>query len=133
MNKVILIGRLTNEPKIASSQSGVQVSTFTIAVNRTYKNKDGKYDADFINCKAFRNTAEFIGKYFKKGNQVCVEGSLQTGSYEKDGKKIYTTDVLLDNVMLLEKKDKVDIPQNTKSDYDNTNTDVVLTDEDLPW
>lgn len=133
MNKVILIGRLTNDPKVACSQNGIQVANFTLAVNRTYKNKDGKYDADFIKCIAFRNTAEFIGKYFKKGNQVCIEGSIQTRTYEKEKEKIYITEIITDSVMLLEKKEKTEVPEHTTSAYDNNNTDITLEDADLPW
>lgn len=132
MNKVILIGRLTKEPKVGSTESGVSTAQFTIAVNRNYKNKDGNYEADFINCKAFRNTADFIGKYTKKGNQISLVGSLQTRKYDKNGETIYITEVLTESIDLLEKKQQENVPQNAKTEYSEDN-DVRLTDEDLPF
>lgn len=101
MNKTIIIGRLTADPELRQSQSGVATLRFTVAVNRKYKNQDGSYDADFIPCIAFRQTAEFISRYFSKGSMICVEGSLRTGSYT-DKKypdvKHYTVDLYVDSV-----------------------------------
>lgn len=134
MNKIIIIGRITKDIEVKTTQKDIKSCQFTVAVNRNFKNKDGNYDADFISCKAFRNTADFIGKYIKKGNLVCVEGSLQTGSYEKDGKTIYTTDVMVENITLLEKKEKeAEVPQNTKTEYKAEESDITLTDADLPF
>lgn len=101
MNNVALIGRLTKDPVMQSiASTGTQVARLTVAVDRG-KNKEGKKEADFINCIAFGKTAETIGKYTSKGKQVGVIGHIQTGSYEKDGKKIYTTDVVIDRLDLL--------------------------------
>lgn len=97
MNRVFLMGRLTAAPELNKTQSGLSVTRFTVAVSRRFK-KDGQPEADFIRCIAWRQTAEFIHKYFKKGNMITLSGSIQTGSYEKDGKKVYTTDVLVDEV-----------------------------------
>ena len=139
MNKVILIGRLVKDVQVGKGSSGISIAQFTIAVNRNYKNKEGKIEADFINCIAFRNTAEFISNYIKKGNQVCIEGKLQTRTYEKDGKKNYITEVLVENTTLLEKKEKVQEKvqevnefdtMKTKTEYKDT---VELQDVDLPW
>ncbi len=97
MNKVILIGRLTKEPELRTTANGVSVASFTVAVNRRYKNSDGNYDADFINCVAFKNTAEFVCKNFGKGQQIGIVGSIQTRNYDdKDGKKVYVTEVAVD-------------------------------------
>lgn len=93
MNKVILMGRLTKEPEVRYSQGATPtaIAKYSIAVNRRFK-KDGEPDADFFNIVAFGKNGEFAEKYFKKGQQVCVVGHLQTGSYEKDGIKRYTTE-----------------------------------------
>lgn len=96
MNKVILMGRLTREPELKQTGSGVSVARFTIAVNRRFKNDSGEYQADFINCTAWRQTADFICKYFGKGSMIGVVGSIRTGSYQKDGQTVYTTDVNVD-------------------------------------
>lgn len=97
MNKTILLGRLTREPEVKVTEKST-ICRFTLAVNRTFK-KEGQPDADFINIVAFGKTAEFCSKYFTKGQQVCVCGRLQTGSYDdKEGKKVYTTDVIAEEV-----------------------------------
>ena len=98
MNNVALVGRLTRDPEMRQTQSGISVCRFTVAVNRRYKNAQGQYEADFISCQAWRQTAEFINKYFNKGKEISLTGSLQTGSYDKDGVKHYTTDVIVENV-----------------------------------
>lgn len=84
---------------------GTPVARFTLAINRRFKNKNGEYEADFINCIAWRNTAENISKYFYKGSQMAVSGSIQTGSYDnKEGNKVYTTEVLVDEFDFLDAK-----------------------------
>lgn len=96
MNKVILMGRLVRDPEIRYSQGGQQtaVCRYNLAVNRSYK-RDGEQEADFINIIALGNRGEFANKYFRKGQQVAVVGAIRTGSYtNKDGQKIYTTDVI---------------------------------------
>lgn len=101
MNKVILCGRLTSDPELKKSQSGVSVCRFTVAVNRKFKNDKDKYEADFINCTAFKKSAEFISRYFSKGKMIIVEGNLRTGSYQdKKHSDVthYTTDVFVENV-----------------------------------
>ena len=92
MNIVLEHGRLTRDPEINTTASGLTVARFTIAVDRLTKDKG----ADFINIKAFGKSAEFAAKFFEKGKEIIVEGHIQTGSYEKDGKKIYTTDIIAD-------------------------------------
>ena len=110
MNKVIIIGRLTKDPNINE-----KVTRFTVAVDRKFK-REGKPTADFIPCVAFGVTGEFVGKYFKQGTKIALEGRIQTGSYEKDGVKHYTTDVISESVEFAESK-KVDEPQDTPSDW----------------
>lgn len=95
MNKVILIGRLVADPKIRYTQSGKAVASYRLAVDRPFK-QDGQQEADFINCVALGKTGEFAGNYLRKGTKIAVEGRIQTGSYEKDGVKHYTTDIVVD-------------------------------------
>ena len=106
MNKVILMGRLTRDPEVRYSQgdNASAVARFSLAVDRRFK-KDGDQTADFINCVAFGKTAEFIEKYGHKGTKFVVEGRIQTGNYtNKDGQKIYTTDVVVEQVEFAESK-----------------------------
>ena len=103
MNKVILLGRLTKDPEVRQGQT-MTVTKFSLAVDRRIK-AEGQPSADFISCVAFGKTAEFIEKYFKKGSKMALEGRIQTGSYtNKDGQKVYTTDVVVDNVEFAESK-----------------------------
>lgn len=98
MNKVILMGRLTRDPEMRQTPTGVAVARLTIAVNRRFKNSSGGYDADFISCVAWRTTAEFICRYFRKGAMIAVSGSIQTRSWDgQDGKKQYSTEVVIDD------------------------------------
>lgn len=102
MNKVILMGRLTADPELRQTQSGVASCRFTVAVNRNFVDKQsGERQADFITCIAWRQTAEFVTRYFNKGSMICVEGTLRTGSYQDRNHSDvthYTTDVYVDNV-----------------------------------
>lgn len=102
MNNVILMGRLTADPELRQTPSGISTCRFTIAVNRKFKNKEtNEYDADFISCVAWRQTAEFVSRYFSKGSMICVSGSLRTSSYtDKNYSDVthYTTDVYVDGV-----------------------------------
>jgi len=101
MNKVIIVGRITADPELRQTQSGISSCRFTVAVNRKYKNEAGEYEADFITCVAWRQTAEFVSRYFTKGKMIAVEGSLRTGKYtDKNHSDVthYTTDVYVDNV-----------------------------------
>lgn len=102
VNKVILLGRICNDPELRQTQSGISSCRFTVAVNRKFKNEHtGEYDADFITCQAWRQTAEFVSKYFSKGKMIALEGSLRTGKYQdKNHSDVthYTTDVYVDNV-----------------------------------
>ena len=104
MNKVVLIGRLTKDPEVRSTQSGLAVGRYTLAVDRSFK-RDGEPTADFISCVAFGKQAEFLQKYAHKGLKLGVTGRIQTGSYTKqDGTKVYTTDVIVDSQEFVESK-----------------------------
>jgi len=105
MNKAILMGRLTRDPDLRTTPSQVSVATFTLAVDRRYKSSTGERQADFISVVAWRNTADFIGKYCRKGTKLVVSGSIQTRTYDdKDGKKVYVTEVVADDVEFAESK-----------------------------
>ena len=107
MNKVVLMGRLTKDPEVRYTQGeNMAVARYTLAVSRRFK-KDNEQTADFIPCVAFGKAAEFAEKYFHKGMQVTVSGRIQTGSYtNKDGQKVYTTDVILEEQEFAESKPK---------------------------
>ncbi|MEX5937437.1 single-stranded DNA-binding protein [Mammaliicoccus sciuri] len=105
INRVVLVGRLTKEPEYRVTPSGVQVATFTLAINRTFTNQNGERQADFIKCVVFRTPAENVNKYLNKGNLAGVEGRLQSRSYENnEGKRVYVTEVVCDSVQFLEPK-----------------------------
>lgn len=97
MNLVVLMGRVTSDIEVKKTQSGVSVARFNVAVDRPSKKGEEK-KTDFISIVAWRGTAEFVGKYFRKGQMIAIEGSIQTGSYEKDGVKRNTFDILANNV-----------------------------------
>jgi single-strand DNA-binding protein len=104
LNKVILGGRLTNEPELKTTQSGLSVVSFSVAVNR--KTKQGEEQkADFFNVTAWRQTAEFVSRYFKKGSSICIVGALQNSSWtDQNNQKHYRTDIVADEVMFVDSK-----------------------------
>ena len=102
LNRVVLIGRLTKEPDLRYTTSGIAVARFTLAVDRGFKNQDGEKQADFIPITVWRGQAENCAKYLAKGRLVAVSGRIQTGSYDKDGQRHYTTEVVADEVRFLE-------------------------------
>lgn len=110
LNKVILGGRMTADPELKMTSSGIPVTTFSIAVNRRFQSKsqDGQQQAqqaDFINCTAWRNTAEFVTRYFRRGSSICVTGSIQTKSWtDQQGQKRYATEVVVDEAHFVDSK-----------------------------
>ncbi len=158
MNKIILVGRLTRDPELRTTSAGFNTVNFTVAVNRNFKNKDGNYDADFLPCVAFRQTADFISKYFKKGNMICLDGRVQVRNYDaQDGTKRYVTEVIVENVEFVGGKNDsmnsttttdnsyIDAPSEPPIDivpefdipdsdpYENYDKEVSLSDNDLPF
>ena len=148
MNRTILVGRLTRDPEFRTTSSGVAVATFTLAVNRTFKNADGKQEADFLNCVVFRKQAENVNKYVSKGSQVGVDGRLQSRSYEnKEGNRVFVTEVVCDSVQFLETKgtqkqngnqqnnEAQQREQALQSDnpFANANGPIDINDDDLPF
>ena len=108
LNKVVLAGRMTADPELKQTPSGVSVLSFTVAVNRSYVSKNseqGERQADFINVVAWRQTAEFISKYFRKGSAICVSGSIQTRTWnDNSGNKRYATEVVAEEAMFVESR-----------------------------
>ena len=108
LNKVVLAGHLAGDPELKQTQSGVSVTSFTIAINRRFssRNSEGaEQQPDFINVVAWRQTAEFITKYFRKGSAICVTGSIQTRSWQdQQGQKRYATEVVIDEAMFIDSR-----------------------------
>ena len=132
MNSVNLIGRLTSDPEVRYTQiENTMVVQFILAVNRAYAKQGEERQADFITIVAWRKTAEFCSKYFKKGQQIGVTGRIETGSYDdKDGKRVYTTKVIAEHV------DFADSNRNETSNNDpfaNSTPQSTITDDDLPF
>lgn len=125
MNKVILMGRLTRDAEIRYSQgeNSMAIARFSLAVDRRFR-KDGEQSADFINCIAFGKAAEFYEKFGRKGTKFVIEGRIQTGSYtNKDGQRVYTTDVVVENTEFAESK------SNNQSGNSSQNTSVPSSDD----
>ncbi|WP_394856104.1 single-stranded DNA-binding protein [Staphylococcus borealis] len=105
INRVILVGRLTKDPEYRQTQSGVSTATFTLAVNRTFKNKNGEREVDFINVVVFRQQADNVNNYLSKGQLAGVDGRIQSRSYEnQEGRRIFVTEIVADSVQFLEPK-----------------------------
>lgn len=154
MNSVILVGRLVADPELKTTQSGLEVTSFRIAVGRSYS-KDSEKKADFIDVVAWRKTAAFICQYFEKGKPIAIRGSLQTRSYDaKDGSKRYVTEVLADNVEFVPgsksggntasqgysqaysvpaEQPSYAAPPTMDNLFDNDNSKVIDVDDDLPF
>lgn len=111
MNQICLVGRITKDPELRQSSQGTNYCMFTLAVNRPYSNKDGNTEADFISCVAWRNSAEFLANYIKKGDLLSVIGRLQVRVIEQSPNYRTVTDVLVNNVQALESKAKRDARQ----------------------
>ena len=103
MNRTVLVGRLTKDPELKYTPSGVAVASFTLAVNRSFTNQAGEREADFINCTVWRKPAENVANYLKKGSLAGVDGKIQTRNFEgQDGKRVYITEVVAESVQFLE-------------------------------
>lgn len=143
LNKVILMGRLTRNPEVRYSQGekATCVAKYTLAVNRRF-HREGEQDADFINCVAFDKQGEFAEKYLKQGTKIVISGRIQTGSYtNRDGVKVYTTDVVIEEQEFAESKKAAETsstPQNTQGVKSNPEDDGFMTipegvEEELPF
>lgn len=147
LNKVILGGRITSDPELKTTPSGVAVTTFALAVNRRFSGKDEEQQADFITVVAWRQTAEFITRYFRKGSSICIVGSIQTRSWtDQQGNKRYSTEVVADEAMFVDAKGesqaapvKQTVPQQNTAPsympdaYSAPQFEAITEDEDLPF
>lgn len=105
MNKVILVGRMVKDPEVKVTQNDTSVCSFNIAVDRRFKAANGERQADFISCVAWRQSAELLGKYFRKGSRIAIVGNLQSRSYDDaNGKKVYVTEVIVDEIEFVDSK-----------------------------
>ena len=149
INSVVLVGRLTKDVEVRKTQSGLSVASFTVACDRRLSQEqknNNEQSADFINCVAWRGSADFLGKYARKGDTVGVEGRIQTRSYDRDGQRVYVVEVLANSVNLLHSKQTVQSqpqasyePQSTHapkpqqmSDFDYL-PNVEVSSDDLPF
>ena len=134
MNKVILVGRLTRDPEVKNTTTGKAVATFTLAVDRRFKNKDGQKEADFVPVVVWGKQAEIAGQYLSKGSQIGVSGRLQVRSYDaQDGQRRYVTEVVADEISFLSsgRRDSNAGFQQTSAPQSNNNMSVMGLDEDF--
>ena len=137
MNKVLLTGNVVRDPEHRATKDGTSVCNFTIAINRKYKDSTGTYPSDYINCVAWKNTADFVSKYFQKGSPIEVEGNLQTRNFEDSkGIKRYVTEVYVEQVGFNGRRLREDVPENkTAEDLfgDELAEFKPIDDSDLPF
>jgi len=132
MNKVLVTGRMVKDATINDAGS-TKVAKFTVATQRNFKDKDGKYGADFPMCTAFGKTAEMIEKHFHKGSQIGIIGRINTGSYtNKDGQKVYTTDIAVENVEFIGSKAENEVASQSSDKPDGFMNIPEGADDDLP-
>lgn len=136
MNKAILMGRLTRDPEMRTTQSQLPVASFTIAVDRRFKNANGEKQADFIPIVAWRQQAEFVSKYFHKGSRIVVVGSIQTRNWEdNEGNRRYATEVIADEIYFGDSKSGATNTEPAQTTTDNSDLPFPLPDDDtsLPF
>lgn len=141
INRVVLTGRPTRDPELRNTKSGTSVCSFTLAVDRNFKNRNGEREADFISCIAWQKTAEVMSQYVKKGSVIGVDGRIQTRSYDnRDGQRVYVTEVVVDNFSFL--GGSVKNGQGSKNNQSSSNQDndpfasskqEDISDDDLPF
>ena len=144
-NKVILGGRLTADPELKQTQSGIPVVSFSIAVNRRYQSKDAPQQTDFFNVTAWRATAEFVSKYFRKGSSICITGTIQNRTWtDQQGVKHYATDIIADEVSFVDSRsesssaapytpDAYNSPSFSSDNASAPKFEELQTDDDLPF
>ena len=144
MNQVLLVGRLVRDVDLRTTTSGADVARFTLAIPRNYKNKNGEYLTDFINCITWRNLARNMAEYCKKGDLVGIKGRIQNVSYtDRDGNNIYKTEIIADNVTFLANSNKKEEPtqknevetESVKQEdpFASFGEEIVINDDDLPF
>lgn len=146
LNRVVLVGRLTKDPEFRTTPSGVEVATFTLAVNRTFTNAQGEREADFINVVVFRKQAKNVNDYLSKGSLAGVDGRVQSRNYENnEGRRVFVTEVVADSVQFLDtkgnnkqnnqpqKQQEQNTETKSKNPFENATGPIEITDEDLPF
>ncbi|OLS34433.1 single-stranded DNA-binding protein [Alkalihalophilus pseudofirmus] len=144
LNRVVLVGRLTKDPELRYTPSGVAVANFTLAVNRAFSNQQGEREADFINCVVWRKPAENVANYLKKGSLAGIDGRIQTRSYDNnEGKRVFITEVVAESVQFLEPRGQGNQgnnnqPQRNSGPYNddpfaNDGKPIDISDDDLPF
>ena len=137
INNVVLVGRLTRDPELKQTSSGISFVNFTIAVNRTYVDQSGERQADFINCVVWRAQAENLARYMRQGSLIGVEGRIQTRSYETEEGMRYITEVLANSITFLESKSESTSSNNNnnteREDFYSARSSLVTAEDDLPF
>ena len=133
INSVSLTGRLTSHPEIKFTSTGKTYIRFSLAVNRNFKNGDGERETDFIRCILWGKVGEAFIKFTRKGSLVGVSGRLQTQNYEKDGRKVYITEVVVENFALLESKEVTEARENNPIPNTQSNEVIEFSEDDLPF
>lgn len=147
MNRVVLVGRLTADPELKYLPDGTPVATFTLAVNRTFTNKNGEREADFIRCKVWKRPAENVANFLKKGSLAGVDGRIETRTWETDGKKNFATEVVAESVQFLEPKGQSTNQSSNQNNnqgsnnytrvdedpFKNDGQPIDISDDDLPF
>ncbi|WP_040207092.1 single-stranded DNA-binding protein [Neobacillus jeddahensis] len=116
INQVTLVGRLTRDPELKKTPEGTAVTNITLAVNRQYRNHNGDIDADFVQCTLWRKDAEYTCRYCRKGDVVGITGRLQTRHYEKEGRRVYVTEVVAESIRFLSGKSHDSMPQHKREE-----------------
>ena len=133
INNVVLVGRLTHKADLKFTTNGKNYTQFSVAVQRKFKNQSDEYETDFINCTLWGKAAENFTKFTRKGSLVGVEGRLQTRNYEKDGRKIYITEVIAENFSLLESKATTKARDTQTQETTNIPETIEFSEDDLPF
>lgn len=136
INKFIGNGRVTKDIELKQTSNGISAANFTLAITRNFKNANGEYEADFIQCTAFKGTAELLSKYVKKGDAIGIEGSVRTWNYkDKDDKTVYVTEVQVENIDFLQQKKKEETTKVEGKQADDAiiYPDAIELDDELPF
>lgn len=133
INRAVLTGRLTRDPELRYTNNGTAVCTFSLAVDRQFHNQKGEREADFINCVMWRKSAENFSNFTHKGSMVGVDGHIQTRNYEnQQGKRVYVTEVIVDNFALLDSKSSQG-QQNNSQQSTQSNSSLTISDDEMPF
>ena len=136
MNNFCGMGRLVRDPELRQSDNGTNICKFTVAINRDFKNQNGEYEADFINCVSFGKSAEFINKYFSKGSMIGITGRLQIRKWEKDGENRYATEIVVNSTSFAGEKKNSGASQVETNQVEEVKAEAVdsaVEEDDLPF